>query len=71
MTNYDRIKAMSVEEMAKFIDTHNDDLGGKICFWYCEKTTGSKYKCPYNEEERDKRCIECVKQWLKSEVDTE
>ena len=67
-TNYDRIKNMSVEEMAKRIDTYDDKLGGIICMWHCEKTTGNKYKCPYNEEERNKKCIECVIEWLESEV---
>ena len=64
----DRIRNMSVDEIAKFIDTHDIGVGEKICYWYCEKTTGNKYKCPYNEKERDTKCIECVKQWLLSEV---
>lgn len=70
-TNYDRIRNISIEEIAKYIDTHDDELGGKICYWYCEKTTGSKHKCPYNEKDRDLHCIDCIKEWLLSEVDTE
>ena len=70
-TNYDRIRNMSIEEMAKHIDSYDDKLGGKICCWYCEKTTGSKYRCPYAEEERDTHCIDCVKEWLSSEVEDE
>ena len=68
-TNYDRIRNMSVEEMAKYIDTNDDKLGGEICCWYCEKTTGKKYRCPYGEEERDSKCIECIIEWLNSEVE--
>lgn len=69
MTNYDRIKNMSVDEIAKHIDTHDDKLGGEICCRHCEKTTGKKYRCPYDEEERDGKCIECIKEWLLSEVE--
>ena len=68
-TNYDRIRNMSVEEMAKYIDDYDDRLGGEICCWYCEKTTGKKYRCPYGEEERDSKCIECIIEWLNSEVE--
>ena len=68
MTNYDRIMNMSVEEIAEYIDKYDDRLGGKICCLHCEKTTGNKYRCPYSEGVRSEKCIECVKEWLLSEV---
>lgn len=55
MTNFDRIKAMSVEEMAVAL----------MCPAEFDKTF-NKYK-----ECIPKRCCnKCVKEWLESEVDT-
>ena len=71
ITNFDRIKAMSVDEMAKLIEECDLGLESKICFEQCEKMTGDEYKCPYPEEERLSHCIDCVKQWLESEVQGE
>ena len=56
-TNYDRIRNMSVEELAKLMNK---------CDWdfppYCD----------YNEAKTcDQNCLKCAKQWLESEVDTE
>lgn len=70
-TNFDRIKAMSVDEMAKLIEECDLGLESKICFEQCEKMTGDEYKCPYPEEERLSHCVDCVKQWLESEVQGE
>ena len=39
MTNYDRIKAMSVEELADVLYDAND----KICFENCSASTGNKF----------------------------
>ena len=71
ITQFDRIKAMSVDEMAKFIEECDLGLESKICFEQCKKMTGDEYKCPYPEEERLSHCIDCVKQWLESEVQGE
>lgn len=60
MTNYERIKAMSVEEMAMFIqdtmasDTICDFCGSKAC------KTG---KCDWKSHQRT------VEEWLNSEVE--
>ena len=51
-TNFDRIKAMSVEEMAKIIqcpEGRNSDQGKRNCL-------------------HDISCYQCKKQWLESEV---
>lgn len=68
MTNYERIKNKSIEEIAKYIDESCDNLGGEICKSTCERMTGSKYKCPYGAG--NERCVECIVEWLNSEVDT-
>jgi hypothetical protein len=57
MTNYDRIRNMSVEELAKFIP---DWSYTKAC-----KCDEEIYAGCNNE------CWKCVKEWLESGVDTE
>ena len=52
MTNYERIKAMSVEEMADAVMCPNDCSLGEI---NCEKTDACN-------------CYECVRQWLEQEI---
>lgn len=55
MTNYKKIKNMSVEEMAEFM-MDIDYIG----------------ECPLPKERCNGRsCIECIKQWLESEVEGE
>ena len=55
MNNYERIKAMSIEEMAEFID----ELGCTLC----EKCKYEDNNCiPYEE------CVNGLKLWLESEV---
>lgn len=44
-TNYDRIKAMSVEELADVLYDAND----KICFENCSASTGNKFSCHFGE----------------------
>ncbi len=57
MTNYERIKNMSVEEMAEY------HFGGKTFCPYL--TYWNMSKCA------KKSCDECIKQYLESEVETE
>lgn len=66
-TNYDRIRNMSVGELAEVLYKANDD----ICFNNCTQNTGNKYKCPFSDNVKPKNCINCMKKWLESEVDTE
>ncbi|MBQ4153882.1 MAG: hypothetical protein IJE01_01615 [Clostridia bacterium] len=61
-TNYDRIRNMSVEEMAEFIKTAVED-----CEKYCDFTKNGK--C--NSFGIEDKCALGIKQWLESEVDTE
>lgn len=68
----DRIKQkivnMSVDEMAEYISRYEDALSGKICY---QKTIAIGKPCPYGENDNEKHCIGCVKQWLESEVQGE
>lgn len=53
MTKYERIKAMSVEELSKFI---KDVMLSRICLELnCDKFGDT--------------CSVCIKQWLESEVE--
>ena len=62
MTNYDRIRNMSVEEMAEFMYETNED-----CENFCAFTKDKK--C-HSFEGGKQTCIIGIKQWLESEVDT-
>ncbi len=59
-TNYDCIKAMSVDELADVIY----DLPDKICLQNCR----NKFECPCGENLDISNCKNCMKQWLESEV---
>ena len=64
MLNYDRIKAMTVDELAEFIYSAND----KICFENCKRDTGDKYSCKFGEDLKPENCVRCIKKHLESEV---
>ena len=64
MTNYDNIKAMSVEELADVLYDTND----KICFENCSASTGNKFSCPLGDNLNISECKKCMKKWLESEV---
>lgn len=55
MTNFEKIKNMSVEDMVQ------NEMGG---FFNCPYITIPDIKC--ND---DKDCVACVKHWLESEVE--
>lgn len=67
MTNYEKIKNMSVEEMAEWLDEILSDNSCYLC------KIKNIVKCSYFEEEDfDSRCQLCVKNrklWLESEVE--
>lgn len=70
MTNYERIKAMSVEEMAElinccFCNSSSDFVSCKTCFIekLCEEMNQD-----YMKTETNRRLI---KQWLESEVEND
>ena len=55
MANYEKIKNMSVEEIAKFINECGHDFPP-----YCYYEKAINVTC-------DQNCLECAKQWLKQE----
>ena len=59
MTNYERIKNMSVEELAEFIDGITDEF---------DRSLGVVYKS-INGERVDYDGADCFKLWLESEVE--
>lgn len=64
LTNFEKIKAMSVDEMAEFL--FNSD---QICFDTCKKATGDKNKCPFKMDgDVLKHCFGCYLKWVNSEV---
>ena len=63
-TNYDRIRNMSVEEMAVVLY----DAADRICFENCKQDTGNKHQCRFGEGVASENCINCIKQWLETEV---
>ncbi len=74
MTNFERIKGMSVEELAEFLDkvskTEPLGFGRKMLFDEACKTGGQYcrqddfYGNPFG-------CKDCFKEWLESECDAE
>lgn len=64
MTNFEKIKSMSVEELAEFMYSAND----KICFENCTRDTGNKYSCKFGGGCTPENCVRCMKQYLESEV---
>lgn len=60
-THFERIKAMSVEEMAEYIYEHDDNLNDIIC-----KAMYSE--CPWGDLVSSDNCLCCIKKWLESEV---
>ena len=59
-TNYDRIRNMSIDELAEYIYNRDDELSGEICRHYMP--------CPYGEDCKPENCKDCIKKWLQSEV---
>lgn len=56
MTNYEKIKAMSVEEMAEFINTDADDCINCPAFVFCDTVS-------------DGSCHAIIEKWLESEAE--
>lgn len=66
MTNFEKIKNMSIEEMAERLE---DTLSSNLCYLCVEKDID---KCGYFEKNLESRVTMCVKNrklWLQSEVE--
>lgn len=58
-TRFDCVKAMSIEELAEFMNECGHDFPP-----YCDYIKATKGIC-------NNDCLKCAKRWLESEVDTE
>ena len=66
MTNYEKIKNMSIEEMAEWLDEILSERACSLC------TMKDIDQCGYEEQDYFGRIALCVrnrKQWLESEVE--
>ena len=63
MTNFENLKQMDVNELAKNLYNICDT----ICFASCKKSTGNKFQCPVQHPTK-KNCTQCAVKYLKSEV---
>ena len=64
MTNYEKIKGMSVEELAEFLL--------KVNTAYAEPCMTGETDCKWEDYPmHDKGCKDCFKEWLESECDEE
>ena len=64
MTNFERIKGMSVEELAEFLL--------KVNTAYSEPCMTGEKDCKWEDyQTHDKGCKDCFKEWLESECDAE
>ena len=70
MTNYEKIKAMSVDDLAEKIYEIDD---GQLDFSYCGENCPNVSKCDElldsKEGIRSEMCIEGIKHWLESEAE--
>lgn len=63
MTNFEKIKSVSVEQMSKYIYKHDDALCDEIC--------NRNGLCNNGDDVEPDDCIVCIKNWLESEVERE
>lgn len=68
-TNYDRIRNMSVDELARFIQCISGDVERYVPF--CQNKKVCSDRLDNNEYIPEIECFNCMKYWLESEVDTE
>lgn len=60
MTNFEKIKNKTIDEVAKQIFVYENKLCDKICL--------SKGECKFDVP-KETDCINCIKEWLATEVD--
>lgn len=63
MTNYERIKAMTVDEMAKFLDTITT-----LCYDKLGSYGTSCFHCPLRQTYKNGCGVNTIKKYLESEV---
>ncbi len=62
--NYDRIRNRTIDEVAEYIYSRDEILLDEIC-------KSAHDECPFGDNIEPSNCINCIKRWLESEVDTE
>ena len=67
ITNYDRIKSMSVDELAEFLEDE-DNLATQYCNKNCCVHFEGNGDCKADRTVKRNSCVQAVKQWLESEV---
>ena len=67
MNNYERIKQMSVDEMAKFI--FNENNGTEYACGFCPKQEWCDETFPGMNYPLEEVCIDGMKQWLLQECE--
>ena len=60
MTNLESIRNIGLDEAARYIYLHIDNLMDEIC--------NSRGSCPFGDNVESGNCIDCIKQWFKEEV---
>lgn len=66
MTNYEKIKNMSIEEMVVMFDEIRH-FGCYYCYFHYERERkGLDRQCPYTTD-----CVEGYRKWLEQEVDND
>lgn len=67
ITNYDRIKSMSIDELAEFLEDE-DNLATQYCNKNCCIHFEDNGDCKAYKAVKRNSCVQAVKQWLESEV---
>lgn len=72
MTNFEKVKAMSIDELAEFIDKQaTEPIGDDFCSNYCEHREPN-YGCKFEQKHNGPNCayddLELIIEWLDSEV---
>ena len=68
LTNYEKIKSMSVDEMAEFLEDE-DNLATQYCNKKCCVYFEDNGDCKAYKAVKRNSCVQAVKQWLESEVE--
>ena len=76
MTNYEKIKAMSLEQLARLLMGVNvgDTVTDIACKAECKAGTGNAFDCPHLAEadaDNNLPCHKCMEKWLRTEVSDE
>lgn len=69
MTNFEKIKAMSIKEMAEFLTEGDTCFLCDYCRGYCTVDESLEDYCPEEDFGTDKACYDGHKKWLEREIE--